>query len=64
MARLRAPARHAQPDTPTERGVSLRALVLIVAAAGVGLLAWRFPGTINPLLVLFAVYAMLDRLVE
>ena len=48
-------------DTPPEPEVSLRALVIVTVAAAVGVVGWRFPFTVNPMLLVVATFAVLDR---
>jgi hypothetical protein len=50
----------ASPDNHSD--VSLRALVLGTVSIGLGAVAWRFPVTINPMLVAVAAYTVFDRL--
>lgn len=62
--RLREPPGAAQPDPtpPPEPDVSLRVLVLIAVAIALGVIAWRLPATVNPMLIAVAAFAVLDRL--
>ena len=48
----------------TDSEVSLRVLVVMAVAAALGVVAWRFPFTVNPLLVAVATYAVLDRVTD
>ncbi|MFG1799341.1 hypothetical protein ACGFI4_04080 [Micromonospora carbonacea] len=55
-----------QPGGPPypEPDVSLRVLVLLAVAGLLGVLAWRVPATVNPMLIAVATYAVLDRLTD
>jgi hypothetical protein len=46
---------------PTDGEVSIRVLVVAAVAAALGAIAWRFPLTVNPMLIAVAAYAVLDR---
>ncbi len=58
--RLRQPTGAPRP----EPDVSLRVLVLLAVAALLGILAWRVPATVNPMLIAVAAYTVLDRLTD
>jgi hypothetical protein len=54
-----------EPASPENHSdVSLRALLLGAVSIGLGAVAWRFPVTINPMLIAVAAYAVLDRLTD
>lgn len=42
--------------------MSLRVLLIALVALALGAIAWRFPFTVNPILVTVAAYAVFDRL--
>jgi hypothetical protein len=54
--------RRAPVGIPPEPEVSIRLLLIAALAAALGAIAWRFPFTVNPMLVGVATFAVLDRM--
>ena len=57
--------RRGQLDMPPEPPeVSVRILVVSAVAAAIGTMGWRFPLTVNPMLLVVATFAVLDRVTD
>jgi len=53
--------RRGELDTPPEPEVSVRILLVAAVAAAIGTIGWRFPFTVNPMLLVVATFAVLDK---
>ena len=56
--------RRTRVEAPPEPEVSLRLLVIVAVATAVGVVGWRFPFTINPMLLVVATFAVLDKVTD
>lgn len=49
---------------PPEPDVSVRILLVAAVAVAIGTIGWRFPFTVNPIFLVVATFAILDKVTD